>query len=203
MRRLAANLDPRAPWCFSATDERSAPTHVWKMALRPVVAHCASTAPSGSGSSAVMWFRVRSVRLLPGSSSSPVKNKVAPPLRPCEIRLDYGRGFAIQHWSPAITSRGMLLARSRRAIAETQIRTTLSGLDQRCAHVNLIHSGGAIPSPPRSSQPAGIESCVAGGNECDEAWTERPTGRNESEAIQPRNQSTAEADRVFEREGQQ
>jgi len=34
---------------------------------------------------------------------------------------------------------------------------------------SLIHPGGEIPSPPRLSQPAGIESCVVGGNDYHEA----------------------------------
>ena len=43
-----------------------------------------------------MWFRVRSARLVRAVKLITVKNKVAPPLRSCEIRLVYGHGFASQ-----------------------------------------------------------------------------------------------------------
>jgi hypothetical protein len=66
---------------------------------------------------------------------------------------------------------------------------------------NLTNPEGGIPSPARPSQPPGIESCVVQGNDHDEAWTERQAGRNASEAMEPRHNRTAEADRVLGREG--
>lgn len=49
MRRLAANVDRTRTVVLFGNDERSALTHMSKMALRLAVAPCASTAPSGLG----------------------------------------------------------------------------------------------------------------------------------------------------------